>query len=839
MTESCSSRRRLLRAVVVAALLGVVTASASLSLALASAAFAAPAEGIHKIQHVIVIMQENRSFDSYFGTYPGADGIPAGVCVPDPLHGGCVAPFHDPLDKNAGGPHGRNAAVQDINGGKMDGFVAQAETGLHCSGTNPNCSQCEGAEAAGCREVMGYHDAREIPNYWSYAQNYVLQDQMYESDLSASQREHNAMVSEWNAKCPNGDVNPMDCVNYPEGVFGDRPFAWTDITYLLNKANISWRYYLFAGTEPDCESNEATTCAPVQQGPKTPGIWNPLPNFTDVGEDGQLGNIQGLNEYFAAVGDTAKCGLPNVAWINPKFAVSEHPSALISSGQAYVTTLVNAVMRSPCWGSTAIFLSWDDWGGLYDHVQPPSVDENGYGLRVPGLLISPYAKTGYIDHQQLSHDAYLKFIEDDFLNGARLNPATDGRPDKRPTVRDELPGLGDLANEFDFQQTPRPALLLSPQPPPGPASEPPGGSKPPTVLAGSASAIAQTTAQLNGSVDAGRSELSACRFEYGTSVFYEASVPCSPTPQKEQGPVAVSATLEGLSPDTTYHFRISASNEHGTSASVDQSMRTLPKPPVLQSVSPDAGLQSGGTTVTLRGDNLSQVTKVAFGTSAAPSFTIDSNSSITVVSPSGTGTVDVTAANAGGSSASGSLDRFTYVANGAGPQVTRVAPASGPAGGGTSVTVTGAGFVGVTAVHFGDAEVGYATQSPTSLTAVSPPASAGKVDLTVTTPNGTSSLVPGDRFTFGPPTVTSVTPGSGPRAGGTSLTITGTGFALGTSATSVKFGSVTATSVQCSAVSTCSVVSPAARKAGSADVRATVARQTSQAAPPGDLFRFE
>ena len=90
-------------------------------------------------------------------------------------------------------------------------------------------------------------------------------------------------------------------------------------------------------------------------------------------------------------------------------------------------------MRSPCWDSTAIFLSWDDWGGFYDHVVPPRVDGNGYGFRVPGLVISPYAKAGYIDHQQLSHDAYLKFIEDDFLAKARLNPTTDGRPDARPT----------------------------------------------------------------------------------------------------------------------------------------------------------------------------------------------------------------------------------------------------------------------------------------------------------------------------------------------------------------------------------------------------------------------
>ena len=93
-------------------------------------------------------------------------------------------------------------------------------------------------------------------------------------------------------------------------------------------------------------------------------------------------------------------------------------------------------MNGPEWKSTAIFVAWDDWGGFYDHVPPPTVDQNGYGLRVPGLVISPYAKRGYIDHQTLSFDAYAKFIEDDFLDGQRLDPKTDGRPDPRPDVRE-------------------------------------------------------------------------------------------------------------------------------------------------------------------------------------------------------------------------------------------------------------------------------------------------------------------------------------------------------------------------------------------------------------------
>ena len=160
--------------------------------------------------------------------------------------------------------------------------------------------------------------------------------------------------------------------------------------------------------------------------------------------------------------------------MTPDWADSDHPGAAIGRGQAWVTRLVNAVMKSPDWNSSAIFLAWDDWGGFYDHVRPPVVDQNGYGLRVPGLVISPYARQGYIDHQTLSFDAYVKFIEDLFLSGRRLDPATDGRPDPRPDVREEAPQLGDLRTDFDFSQRPRRPLILNPAPPAGP---PPGPLK--------------------------------------------------------------------------------------------------------------------------------------------------------------------------------------------------------------------------------------------------------------------------------------------------------------------------------------------------------------------------
>jgi phospholipase C len=453
----------------------------ALVVALASAADALAATGIHKIQHVVVIMQENRTLDSYFGTYPGANGIPHTTCVPDPLRGGCVKPYHDENLINHGGPHGVGSSIEDIDGGKMDGFVRTAEEGFSCTETG-GCKGCSNPECG--IDVMGYHDAREIPNYWTYAKDFVLQDNMFASSASWSLPEHLYMVSGWSAVCPNGTTNPLECASSLKPIQpakgwskplepGRATYAWTDITFLLHAAGVSWRYYMHEGVEPDCEDDEAVSCELVHQDARTPGIWNPLDDFNDVHEDGQTGDIQPLSGFYNATKSATSCALPNVAWIVPSQEVSEHPPGSIKRGQAYVTTLVNRIMRSPCWASTAIFLSWDDWGGFYDHVVPPKVDENGLGLRVPGLVISPYAKAGYIDHQQLSHDAYLKFIEDDFLSGKRLNPRTDGRPDSRAHVREEAAGIGELANDFDFSQTARSPVLLSSRPAPGPASKAP------------------------------------------------------------------------------------------------------------------------------------------------------------------------------------------------------------------------------------------------------------------------------------------------------------------------------------------------------------------------------
>jgi phospholipase C len=233
-------------------------------------------------------------------------------------------------------------------------------------------------------------------------------------------------------------------------------YAWTDLTYLLHHKAVSWGYYVYAGNEPDCASG-AATCPPQPQSAKTPGIWNPLPFFATVQADRQVNNVQSISNFYSAASHGS---LPSVSWVIPNQKFSDHPPARVSDGQAYVTGLINAIMQSPTWSSTAIFLTWDDWGGFYDHIAPPVVDQNGFGLRVPGLVISPYARQGFIDHQVMSQDAIVKFIEDDFLGGQRLDPNTDRRPDLRPDVRENLPQVGDMTADFNFHQQPLSPLVL-------------------------------------------------------------------------------------------------------------------------------------------------------------------------------------------------------------------------------------------------------------------------------------------------------------------------------------------------------------------------------------------
>ena len=438
-------------------------------LAAACAGSGAPARqvartpGIETIEHVIVVVQENRSFDEYFGTYPGADGIPRrpngswAVCIPDPELGHCVKPFHDPDLYDEGAAHNHTASVRDIDHGAMDGFALSSHN-LCTDHAHRRACRLAKPGPGGQPDVMGWHDDREIPNYWAYARNFVLQDRMFAPSDSWTLPSHLFLVSGWAARCDDPS-DPMSCRSDIEQAGNKwtaqphRPYAWTDITYLLHKHDVSWAYYVGNDT---CTANPC----PHPSGDFTVVAQNPLPGFRTVASDHELQNVRPHDDYFSAA---AAGTLPAVSWVMPGSGYSEHPPHSIKPGQAWVTRVVNAAMKGPDWNSTAIFVTWDDWGGFYDHVRPPRVDENGYGIRVPGLLISPWARAGTVDHQTLSFDAYLKFIEDRFLDGERIS-RHDGRPDSRPTVRERADPLGDLADEFDFTQTPLPPLILDPTP---------------------------------------------------------------------------------------------------------------------------------------------------------------------------------------------------------------------------------------------------------------------------------------------------------------------------------------------------------------------------------------
>lgn len=370
---------------------------------------AAPApHGLSKIRHVVIIMQENRSFDSYFGTCPNADGIPMKngvptVCNPDP-RGGCIRPYHTHADRNAGGPHATANAIGDIDGGKMDGFVRQAATVPPCHVPDePQCAQNAAID------VRGYHDWHEIPNYWAYARAFTLQDHLFASTSDWSLPAHLYEVSEWSANCPVLD-KAMSCTNhngpdlprdFSKAAAKQRPgrpnYAWTDLTYLLHAHHVSWGYYIMGGEEPDCR-DDGVRCPSFAQTAQTPGIWNPLPSFTTVRQDGELGNIKDMRSSFVTLlpgNYRASCG------------------SLRATGTANIRPLTSRRSglrngRGECNHAKQVLGQYGNLhfmgqgGGFYDHVPPPTVDNQGYGIRVPGILISAYAKRGFIDHQILT-----------------------------------------------------------------------------------------------------------------------------------------------------------------------------------------------------------------------------------------------------------------------------------------------------------------------------------------------------------------------------------------------------------------------------------------------------
>jgi IPT/TIG domain len=306
-------------------------------------------------------------------------------------------------------------------------------------------------------------------------------------------------------------------------------------------------------------------------------------------------------------------------------------------------------------------------------------------------------------------------------------------------------------------------------------------------------------------------------------------------------------SLKAVAPPGTGTEDVTVTTPEGTSAVVAADRFTYAtETPVVERVSPVDGKAHGGQKVKIIGSGFTGASAVHFGSRLSPSFTISKGTTITAVAPRGFGTVDVTVTTSNGTSPASPGDRYEYV--GTVPQVSGVSPRTGPAEGGATVTISGENMEDAMAVHFGSVEArSFTVNSETSVTAVSPTQSVGTVDVTVSNFYGTSPFLychkqpcaVEDHYKFEGLAITDIAPSSGPSAGGTSVAVSGVGFATGTSATTFKFGSTPVTSANCTSTTECTIVTPP-DKAGTVDLQAHVeeVEETSKATP-ADLFTFE
>lgn len=369
------------------------------------------------IQHFVFLMQENHSFDNYFGTRPGVDGIPDGVCMPhlatestsDPE---CVEPFPVGDRGISDLDHTEDAFIEQYAGGKMDGFVAANER--------------RGQDGS---LAMGYYDDKDLPYYWNIADEYVLFDRFFTSSKSGSVRNHMyAVAGHPGAKGKRESI--------PDTGWGNIPTIFDR----LQESGVSWKFYV---QNYDPLINYRTRESELDGDRAAQVIWVPLLAYARFLDDPELNShIVDLDQFYD---DAAAGTLPAVSYISPS-GNSEHPPGSIRAGQRFVRGLIGALMRSEVWDSCAFMWTYDDWGGWYDHVAPPQVDRFGYGFRAPALLVSPYARRGYVDSTTLDFTSVLKFIEENWT----LEPLA--RRDARAAT---------FMDVFDFTKPPRPAVVLS------------------------------------------------------------------------------------------------------------------------------------------------------------------------------------------------------------------------------------------------------------------------------------------------------------------------------------------------------------------------------------------
>jgi phospholipase C len=376
------------------------------------------------IKHFVTLMQENHSFDNYFGTYPGADGIPQGTCMPvEPYEkdGRCVEPFRVTGRPVVDLGHTGNIHKAQYAGGRMNGFI----------------SAFAGQRGVGDL-AMGHYDDRDIPFYWNVADDYVLFDRAFTSAAGGSIWNHFYWVT-------GSPGNPKEDALLTKG-FDHVPTIFDR----LQAAGVDWKFYI---QNYDTSVNFRN---PGSGDKASQIVWAPVLNYERFLDDPELrSRIVPLDQYFT---DLRNNQLPAVSYIVPSGA-SEHPPGSIQAGSRFVRGLTNALMASSAWDSSAFMWTYDDWGGWYDHVKPPEVDKYGYGFRAPALLVSPYAKKGEVNHTTIDFTSQLKFIENNW--------------DVEPLAERDA-AANDISSAFDFAAPPREPIVPSEQrhvpAPPAPAT---------------------------------------------------------------------------------------------------------------------------------------------------------------------------------------------------------------------------------------------------------------------------------------------------------------------------------------------------------------------------------
>ncbi len=397
-------------------------------------ALQAPRGATTPIQHVVIVVQENRSFDDLFATFPGADGATSGK-----THDGKVVrltPAHL-IEPDIG--HGYPIFKVERNGGAMNGFDRNVYA-IHGTpaGTYP----------------YQYVIPSEIAPYWTLAKQYALADHMFQTQSSDSFTAHQDLIAggtainstesiidsptgqPYGCDAPQGTVTslindkrvylrnagPYPCLNY------------RTMRDLLDAKHLSWRYY----TPP---------FGPTNAGQVTGGgWWNAFDAIRAVRYDAKEWKTNVSVPQTNVLRDAKAGKLAAVSWVVPDLMDSDHPGDAHDTGPSWVAQIVNAVGESPQWKSTAIIVVWDDWGGFYDHVPPPQLAYDGLGFRVPAIVISPYVKAGTISHAQYEFGSILRFIEDNW-SMPRL-----GTSDAR---------AASIAGVFDFAQAPRAFVPIS------------------------------------------------------------------------------------------------------------------------------------------------------------------------------------------------------------------------------------------------------------------------------------------------------------------------------------------------------------------------------------------